>query len=122
MPGLELRGTAGYAWWPGLFRGGISATLERDRWSTNLKAMRDLDLATKFPDPLDYNRGLRALFQLDNYDYVDRLTAGAGISRFFSAMGPGSMTARVDYVKDRSTVADLSDRPAGAGRTRSTRT
>ncbi|HOX21073.1 MAG TPA: hypothetical protein PLI70_09120 [Gemmatimonadales bacterium] len=113
MPGLELRGTAGYAWWPSLFRGGISATLERDRWSTNLKAMRDLDLATKFPDPLDYNRGLRALFQLDNYDYVDRLTAGAGIGRFFSARGAGGITARLDYVKDRSTVADLSSGPLG---------
>jgi hypothetical protein len=113
VPGLELRGTAGYAIWPGLPRGGVSANLVRGHWNTNVKAMRDLDLATKFPDPLDYNRGLRALFQLDNYDYVDRLMAGAGLTRFFSAHGPGTLTARLDYVKDRATTADLSTGPLG---------
>lgn len=113
MPGLEIRGTAGYAIWPGLVRGGVSADLTRGYWNTNLKAMRDLDLATKFADPLDYNRGVRALFQQDNYDYVDRLMAGAGLTRFFSAHGPGTLTARFDYVKDRATTADLSTGPLG---------
>ena len=84
MPGLRIRGTAGYAIWPGLPRGGVTATLARGAWAWNAQAMRDLDLASKFPDPLDYNRGVRALFQQDNYDYVDRLTAGVGGTRFFS--------------------------------------
>ena len=113
MPGLEIRGTAGYAIWPGLVRGGVSANLARGYWNTNLKAMRDLDLATKFADPLDYNRGIRALFQQDNYDYVDRLMAGGGLTRFFSVRGSGTLTARVDYVKDRLTTADLSSGPLG---------
>jgi hypothetical protein len=111
MPGLEIRGTAGYAIWPGLVRGGVSANLARGYWNTNLKAMRDLDLATKFADPLDYNRGIRALFQQDNYDYVDRTAAGAGLTRFFSIRRSGTLTARVDYVNDRSTTADLSTGP-----------
>jgi len=113
LPGVEIRGTAGFAWWPGLFRGGITATRVHGHWSENLKGMRILDLTTKFADPLDYNRGLRALFQTDNYDYVDRTAAGAGIGRFFSAAGPGSITARFDYVKDRVTTADLNYGPLG---------
>ena len=113
MPGLRIRGTAGYAIWPGLPRGGVTATLGRGPWAWNAKVMRDLDLATKFPDPLDYNRGVRALFQQDNYDYADRLTAGVGGTRFFSRTAPGNVTARVDWVKDRRTVADLSTGPLG---------
>jgi len=113
MPGLKVRGTAGYAMWPGLPRGGLSATLGRPRWATNIKAMRDLDLATKFPDPLDYNRGVRALFQQDNYDYVDRLTVGVGGEWFFNRRNPGGVTARVDWIDDRRTVAALSTGPLG---------
>jgi hypothetical protein len=112
-PGLSIRGTAGYAIWPGLPRGGISATLGRPRWATNVKAMRDLDLATKFADPLDYNRGMRALFQQDNYDYVDRLTVGAGANWFFGPRDPSALTIRLDWVDDRKTVADLSTGPLG---------
>jgi hypothetical protein len=113
VPGLQVRGTAGYAMWPGLPRGGVSATLGRPRWATNVKVMRDLDLATKFGDPLDYNRGVRALFQQDNYDYVDRLTVGIGGEWFFNRLNPGGVTARVDWVDDRRTVADLSTGPLG---------
>ena len=113
MPGLEVRGTAGYAWWPGNGRGGVDAALVRGRWVTTARVMRDLDLTTKFADPLDYNRGLRALFQQDNYDYVDRVVAGGGFGRFFSALGPGSVVARLEYVKDRVTTADLSTGPLG---------
>ncbi len=113
MPGLELRGTAGYAFWPGLPRGGLVAELTRGSWAASARLMRDLELATKFGDPLDYNRGVRALFQQDNYDYVDRVTAGAGLARYFSAAGPGSVSVSFDWVKDRSTVADLSSGPLG---------
>lgn len=113
MPGLEIRGTAGYAWWPGDGRGGVTASLARGRWLTTARVMRDLDLTTKFGDPLDYSRGLRALFQQDNYDYVDRTVAGGGFGRFFSAFGPGSVIARFDWVKDRTTVAQLSQGPFG---------
>lgn len=113
MPGLKVRATAGYAMWPGLPRGGVTATLTRGQWAWNAQAMRDLDLTTKFPDPLDYNRGLRALFQQDNYDYADRVTAGAGGTWFFSPTVPGNVTARLDWVQDRRTVADLSTGPLG---------
>lgn len=113
VPGLELRGTAGYAFWPGLPRGGIVASLDRGRWVPSATVMRDLDLATKFADPLDYNRGVRALFQQDNYDYVDRAMAGIGLTRYFSASGPGSIAVSFDWVKDRVTVADLSSGPLG---------
>lgn len=113
MPGLRIRGTAGYAIWPGLPRGGVTATLARGQWAWNAQAMRNLDLASKFPDPLDYNRGLRALFQQDNYDYADRLTVGGGGSLFFTPTSPSNVTARVDWVKDRRTVADLSTGPFG---------
>ena len=113
LPGLRVRGTAGYAIWPGLFRGGVTGTLVRGQWATNVQAMRDLDLTTKFPDPLDYNRGVRALFQADNYDYADRLTVGAGETWFFARRSPSYVSARVDWIKDRRTVADLSEGPLG---------
>jgi len=113
LPGVEVLGTAGYAWWSGLFRGGVSARRIHGHWISDLQATRITDLATKFADPLDYNRGLRALFQQDNYDYVDRASAGGGVGRFFSASGPGSVTARVDYVKDYVTPAELNYGPLG---------
>lgn len=113
LPGLRLRGTVGYATWPGLPRGGVTATLTRGQWATNVQAIRDLDLTTKFPDPLDYNRGVRALFQADNYDYADRLALGAGETWYFSPRSASHVTARVDWVKDRRTVADLSQGPLG---------
>jgi len=69
----------------------VTADLARGKWLTNGQVMRDLDLTTKFADPLDYNRGIRALFQQDNYDYVDRVTAGIGETRFCRvASRPGS--------------------------------
>jgi len=113
MPGVQVVGTAGYAWWSGLFRGGITATRVHQHWISDLQATRITDLTTKFSDPLDYNRGLRALFQQDNYDYVDRASVGGGIGRYFSASGPGSVTARLDYVKDYVTPAELNYGPLG---------
>ena len=113
MPGVQILGTAGYAWWSGLFRGGITATRVQGHWISDLQATRITDLATKFADPLDYNRGLRALFQQDNYDYVDRASVGAGLGRYFSASGPGSVIARFDYVKDYVTPAELNYGPLG---------
>ena len=113
MPGLEVRGTAGFAWWPGLFRGGMKATLDRGQWTPEAEVMRDLDLVSKFPDPLDYNRGMRALFQQDNYDYVDRTVVRAGLTRWFSPSGPSNVNVNFGFVQDRSTPADLNYGPLG---------
>jgi len=113
MPGLEIRGTGGYAWWPGLFRGGVKATLARGEWTPSAEVMRDLDLVTKFPDPLDYNRGVRAAFQQDNYDYVDRTVATAGLTRWLSSSGPSNVSVNFGWVQDRSTPANLNYGPLG---------
>lgn len=80
-PGLTLRALGGYAWNERTARGRVSAVLQRDAWTYALRAGRSLDITNDFRNVLDSGSSLGALFGQDDYDYVDRYTAGASVTR-----------------------------------------
>jgi hypothetical protein len=107
-PGLTLRAVGGYAWNERTARARTSAVLDRGAWSYQLHAGRSLDITNDFRDPLDSGSTLGALFGTDDYDYVDRYSAGASVSRSFAER---SLIARLDAGwADDHAVANALDR------------
>jgi hypothetical protein len=86
-PGLTLRAVGGYAWNERTARARTSAELVRGSWSYALRAGRSLDITNDFRDPLDSGSTLGALVSTDDYDYVDRYSAGASVTRAFGNTG-----------------------------------
>ncbi len=85
-PGLLARGSVGYAWSEKVARGmfGIQRTLGRT--TTGLRAERALVHTNDFQPPLSYGASLSALLgSADDYDYLDRRSATAFVSR---SLGP----------------------------------
>jgi hypothetical protein len=109
-PGLTLRAVGGYAWSERTARGRVSADLDRDAWSFGLRAGRSLDITNDFREPLDSGSTLGALFGNDDYDYVDRYSAGASVTRSFRASG---VRVRLEsgWADDRAIANALSRNP-----------
>jgi hypothetical protein len=85
-PGLLARGSVGYAWSEKEARGmfGIQRTLGRT--TGGLRAERALVHTNDFQPPLSYGASLSALLgSADDYDYLDRRSATAFLSR---SIGP----------------------------------
>jgi hypothetical protein len=112
-PGLSLRGGVGYATKAEIVRPQLSLTWARGNWAVTARGERAIDLATKFPDPLDYGRGLRAIFAADNYDYIDRWKATLGVSRYLSRRRAGMARVEVGWTEDRPTPALITNGPFG---------
>ena len=112
-PGLTLRAAGGYAWNEHTARAHTSARLDRGDWSYALHAGRSLDITNDFRDPLDSGSTLGALFGTDDYDYVDRYSAGASASRTFADR---SLVARLEegWADDRAIADALDKSPFGA--------
>ncbi len=106
-PGLSLRAGVGYAWKSRVTRPEALIRWEGATWFAQAGAERALELATKFPGPLEQGFGLRALLGEDNFDYVDRRLAGASIGRYLSENHAGLIAADVAWVEDRATPAVL---------------
>ncbi len=98
-PGLLLRGTGGYAWSEKTVRGGANVRWTRRAWLLEARGGRSLEVTNDFRDQFD-DPSLGALAGRDPWDYVDRLGAGAAISRL---LGRGSL-ARLElaWVEDRA--------------------
>ncbi|MFI5231201.1 MAG: hypothetical protein ACHQSE_01690 [Gemmatimonadales bacterium] len=113
-PGLTLRAVGGYAWNEHTARARMSAELARGAWSYGLHAGRSLDITNDFRDPLDSGSTLGALFGTDDYDYVDRYSAGASVSR---ALAGRNLIARFEagWADDRPIVNTLDQGPFHAG-------
>lgn len=111
-PGLTLRALGGYAWSERTARGRASAVLERDAWTYALRAGRSLDITNDFRNVLDSGSSLGALFGQDDYDYVDRYSAGASATRTFAKR---SARARVEvgWTDDRAVVNHVARGPIG---------
>lgn len=109
-PGLTLRAAAGYAWNEHTARGRTSAVLDRGDWSFALHAARSLDITNDFRDPLDSGSTLGALLATDDYDYVDRYSAGAAVSR---ALADRRLVARLEagWADDRAVTNALDRNP-----------
>jgi hypothetical protein len=109
-PGLTLRAVGGYAWNEHTARARTSAQLDRGPWSYGLHAGRSLDITNDFRDPLDSGSTLGAVFGGDDYDYVDRYSAGASVAR---ALGGRSLIARLEtgWADDRAIGNTLNQSP-----------
>ncbi|HTO73967.1 MAG TPA: hypothetical protein VMJ30_09110, partial [Gemmatimonadales bacterium] len=113
VPGVSLRGGVGYAFAPDLVRPQLSLTWSRNGWIISARGERAIDLATKFPDPLDYGRGIRAVFASDNYDYIDRWKATLGVSRYLTRRRAGMARIETGWTDDRTTPALVDKGPFG---------
>ena len=81
IPGLVLHANGGWAWSEHRVRGRASAALTRGRATYVLRVGRTLDNTNDFRSAFDSGNTLAALFSFDDYDYVDRRLAAAGVVR-----------------------------------------
>lgn len=98
-PGVEVRGSAGYAWAERTVRGYGTVLRDRGSWISSLRAGRTLDPTNDFLTPFDSTSALAAFFSNDDFDWVDRrfatlsLEGRVGGARKYAAIvetGPAS--------------------------------
>lgn len=77
IPGLTVRGIAGYAWHERTARGRVIAEYSHGRQRFGLRAGRSLDITNDFRVAFDSGNATNAIFGIDDYDYVDRRTVMA---------------------------------------------
>ena len=82
-PGLAARANVGYAWTEATFRGAAGLTWTRGPWQLGLRAARDLDNTNVFRTAFTSEPSIEALFTQDEYDYVDRRSVTASVTRTF---------------------------------------
>jgi hypothetical protein len=115
-PGLTLRGTAGWAWTEETARGRVVVEHRTARGFTALRAQRSLDLTNDFRNPFDSGSTTGAIFGRDNYDYVDRWTAGGQVFRLLGGRRQAQVRLDVSFAEDRDVTAHLTESPIGIGR------
>lgn len=81
-PGILARGAIGWSWAEATIRGRASIVRQRGRVWPGLRAGRSLDITNDFREPFDSGSTLGSLFSVDDYDYVDRRSALAGLTWF----------------------------------------
>jgi len=107
-PGLSVRGSIGYAWAEKVPRGmfGVQRTLGRT--TTGIRAERALAHTNDFQPPLTYGSTLSALLgSTDDYDYLDRRSATAYISRTFGQQRRSSMRLEAGPGSDHSVKQNI---------------
>ncbi|HVT39746.1 MAG TPA: hypothetical protein VHE78_11915 [Gemmatimonadaceae bacterium] len=111
-PGLTLRALAGYAWAEGTVRGRASAELDRGEWTYLAQAGRSLDMTNDFRNPFTQGLTVGSLFGMDDFDYVDRYSAGAAVTRTL-ARRRALARLEVGWADDRPAVEHLTHSPFG---------
>lgn len=103
-PGVTLRAALGYGWSERTLRGRASAELRRGPWTYGLRGGRSLDITNDFRNSLDSGNTIGALFGVDEYDYVDRYSAGIAVAR---SIGHRAARVRVElgWADDRATTS-----------------
>ena len=114
-PGLTLRGAAGWAWSEGTARGRVVMEHRKDRSLVALRLQRSLDLTNDFRNPFDSGSTLGAILGRDNYDYVDRWTAGAQWLRFLGSQSRSQLRLELGVAEDRDAVMQVVRSPLGVG-------
>jgi len=79
-PGFVARGNVGWAWAEETVRGRLSVERQSGRWWPSVRAGRALEITNDFRQPFDSGSTIGALFSVDDYDYVDRRSALAGLT------------------------------------------
>ena len=81
VPGLTVRGNAGWAWSEQALRGRVGGEWKRGANTFIARAGRTLDITNDFRSVFDSGSVIGPVFGSDNYDYVDRRLAAIGMSR-----------------------------------------
>lgn len=81
VPGLVVRGNAGWAWRESTLRGRVGGDWVRGANTYIVRAGRTLDITNDFRQVFDSGSIVGPLFTSDNYDYVDRRLAALGYWR-----------------------------------------
>ena len=82
VPGVLVRANAGWAWAQQSVRGRASIERQTGRAWPSIRAGRSLAITNDFREPFDSGSTLGSLFSVDDYDYVDRRNALAGLTWF----------------------------------------
>ena len=108
-PGLLIRGSVGYAWSEKVARGMLGAQRTLGRTTTGIRAERALVHTNDFQPPLSYGASLSALLgSADDYDYLDRRSATAFISRSLGAQRRSSARLEVGPGSDHAVEQNIS--------------
>jgi hypothetical protein len=107
-PGLSIRGYGGWAWTEETARGGVAATLDRQSWSTQVRAERLLGSTNDFTTRLGGGSSLGALIGgVDDADYVDRWLASVSTTHVLGSLDRALAEAELGVASDRSEVTRL---------------
>ena len=114
-PGVIVRGTIGRAWAEGAVRGRASIERQVGQWWPSARLGRSLDITNDFREPFDSGSTLGALFSVDDYDYVDRHVALAGLTRFLTRGRDVRLRAEAGVASDRYAAARRDRGPLARG-------
>ena len=104
MPGLQVRGIAGWAWSARTPKGGLEAALVRGSWVTSLRLERLLASTNDFSRALGGGgSALGGLFGRDESDWVDRRVALIGVTRELGTSHAAAIRVEGGWAEDVST-------------------
>ncbi len=108
VPGLTLRGNAGWAWSEETVRGRAGADWKRGALTYIARAGRTLDITNDFRPTFDSGSVIGAAFGSDSYDYVDRRVAAVGVWRRFGKGRAAVLRLETGPASDRMVERTLS--------------
>lgn len=112
VPGLTLRGVAGWAWSAETPKGGIEAALVRGPWIASLRAERLLASTNDFSPPLGGGASaIGGLFGRDDADWVDRRIALVGLTRELGSGHTAALRLEAGWSEDAATPRVLRRSP-----------
>ncbi len=108
-PGLSIHGSAGWAWHEGTARGGVGLERTLGRTTIGIRLERALAHTNDFQLPLTWGATLSALLgSSDDFDYLDRRSATAYVSRTFGPQRRSVMRLEVGGAADDSVTPSIS--------------
>lgn len=117
VPGLTASVYAGWAFTEETVRGGAYASYHKNENTFGVRAERALENTNDFELPLTSDPGFSALLgSVDNYDYVDRSTAMASLTRTLGSLNTGLLTLQAGAGRDRPETSRLTKGVFGSSR------
>jgi hypothetical protein len=120
-PGLTMRAVAGYAWSERTARGRVIVEYNRARMRYALRAGRSLDITNDFRVAFDSGNTTSAFFGLDDYDYVDRVSATVSAARLLPDRFGSAVRLDAGIADDRMAIVSMPLAPVGRQRFRENR-
>ena len=114
-PGVVVRGNVGWAWAERTTRGRASIERQTGRLWPIARVSHTLDLTNDFREPFDSGSTLGALFSIDDYDYVDRHLAVAGVTWFLNRRRDARVRLEAGLGSDRYAFVHLTRGPLSPG-------